>query len=727
MPWCHTLRIQCATVLLCLAWAPRTAKGVDVLGYIEDPNTTYGGGVNYNVVSNTVFGWKTGTISGNVNLNTNNFTMDTGGGNVARFSGSISGAGNFTWNGGGNGVGWQTTASYLSGASANTLSGTFTVSLGTLALAKTAGVDAIAGPLAIGGGANQAILRLDASNQIKDTSSITMTGSQPARIWTQGYSDSVGTLRIQTKSEIDLGAGSSVLRFADSSGVAWSSGNQLLIKNWSGSLTGGGSEQVSFGSSAAGLTTNQLAQLGFVSPAGKVAGLYRAQMLSSGEVVPASTAVLPVNPPFDVSTTAQAARQAIHSSNGRANLSGSGTPLTNGTKISFFGDSITWQNGYIGKIQTALNTGAGTSGRSITCINRGINGGGVLAVRDGSTDSAYPGSIAQAPFASVIASDQASVAVVFIGINDVWWRTTSTNTFDQALHDIAASASSAGVRLVLATLTVHNEMPDGSNSDDPAIEVFAQITRQVAADTGASLVDLRRVYIAYEQNNNWELNLDGSLSFQSSGILTYDGVHPTDTGNNLLADHISQGIYNAFVTQPATPSGLAASATNLLVSLKWNAVTSATGYNVKRSLASDSGFALLGSTSTATNYVDSQVTNGVLYWYVVSATNSAGASTNTAAVSARPLPATAPTPVFLTGSGTNSALSMNTTAGATLRFAGMGGINYCISYRDDLRSGSWTNLAWQPCTNNGTAPMALMDSGATNRPQRFYRIGAQKP
>ena len=35
-----------------------------------------------------------------------------------------------------------------------------------------------------------------------------------------------------------------------------------------------------------------------------------------------------------------------------------------------------------------------------------------------------------------------------------------------------------------------------------------------------------------------------------SGLLTYDGVHPTTTGNNLLADQISQGIYNALVPEP---------------------------------------------------------------------------------------------------------------------------------------------------------------------------------
>jgi len=212
----------------------------------------------------------------------------------------------------------------------------------------------------------------------------------------------------------------------------------------------------------------------------------------------------------------------------------------------------------------------------------------------------------------------------------------------------------------------------------------------------------------------------GSQSYGGGTYTTLNSSFVTGSGSVVVVPPI---------TKPALPAGLTATATNLLVTLRWNVVTNATGYNVKRSLVSNVFNTVIGGTSgsATTNYPDTQVTNGVLYWYVVSATNSAGESTNSAAVGARPLPATSPTPVFLTGSGASSGFSFSPAAGATLGFGGMGGIKYCISYRDDLRSGSWTNLDWQLCTNNGTAPMVLMDSGATNRPQRFYRIGAQKP
>lgn len=223
--------------------------------------------------------------------------------------------------------------------------------------------------------------------------------------------------------------------------------------------------------------------------------------------------------------------------------------LDKDTRISFFGDSITWQNVYISEIQQALESGEGTKDSGIHLFNHGINGGGVLSIRDGSDKAAYVEAKTrngkQKPFAEVIAADQADIAVVFIGINDVWWRKTSPADFEQALRDIAASAKAKKTTLVLATLTVYQEKPDGSNPLDPKCDQYAEITRKVARSTGATLVDLRSVYLAYLRNHNAELRVDGSLNYVRTGVVTYDGVHPNAAGNGLLADHISRGIHDA--------------------------------------------------------------------------------------------------------------------------------------------------------------------------------------
>lgn len=79
---------------------------------------------------------------------------------------------------------------------------------------------------------------------------------------------------------------SCVLSFADSSGVSWASDGLLAIQGWRGATNGGGTNQVLFGTSASGLTAQQLSQVLFSNPAGLPSGTYSARILSDGEVVP---------------------------------------------------------------------------------------------------------------------------------------------------------------------------------------------------------------------------------------------------------------------------------------------------------------------------------------------------------------------------------------------------------------------------------------------------------
>ena len=95
------------------------------------------------------------------------------------------------------------------------------------------------------------------------------------------------------------------------------------------------------------------------------------------------------------------------------------------------------------------------------------------------------------------------------------------------------------------------------------------------------------------------------------------------------------------VTTPAAPIGLSATAGDAQVALKWNAVDIAASYNVKRSTISGSGY-LPTANVAATNFTDTSVANGTLYYYVVSATNAVGESGNSAQVSAQPVSHTPP-------------------------------------------------------------------------------------
>jgi hypothetical protein len=91
---------------------------------------------------------------------------------------------------------------------------------------------------------------------------------------------------------------------------------------------------------------------------------------------------------------------------------------------------------------------------------------------------------------------------------------------------------------------------------------------------------------------------------------------------------------------PPIPTGFEATAGNAQVSLTWSASAGASSYHVKRSTTSGSGYTQVGAPTT-TSFADSGLTNGTTYYYVVSALNAAGESSNSSQVSATPVNAVA--------------------------------------------------------------------------------------
>ena len=86
---------------------------------------------------------------------------------------------------------------------------------------------------------------------------------------------------------------------------------------------------------------------------------------------------------------------------------------------------------------------------------------------------------------------------------------------------------------------------------------------------------------------------------------------------------------------PSAPTGLSAVAGDAQVALSWNASSGATNYYVKRSTASGSGYINI-ATNASLAFTNTGLGNGTLYYFVVSAVNASGESTNSAQVSARP-------------------------------------------------------------------------------------------
>ncbi|MEI7899805.1 MAG: LamG-like jellyroll fold domain-containing protein [bacterium] len=102
---------------------------------------------------------------------------------------------------------------------------------------------------------------------------------------------------------------------------------------------------------------------------------------------------------------------------------------------------------------------------------------------------------------------------------------------------------------------------------------------------------------------------------------------------NYLAE--KYGISTAY--PPIPPGGLVATSGVGQIGLNWTAVFGATGYDIKRSTTSGSGYTTVGTTD-GTAYTDSSVKAGPTYFYVVTATNSITTSANSAEVSAKAKP-----------------------------------------------------------------------------------------
>lgn len=87
---------------------------------------------------------------------------------------------------------------------------------------------------------------------------------------------------------------------------------------------------------------------------------------------------------------------------------------------------------------------------------------------------------------------------------------------------------------------------------------------------------------------------------------------------------------------PQAPEQLVASAGNGQAQLSWGSATGAEFYRVKRSTEPDKNYAVVADQVKDTAYLDTGLTNGITYYYVVSAVNVTGESKDSAAAKAKP-------------------------------------------------------------------------------------------
>ncbi|WEK54900.1 MAG: cellulase family glycosylhydrolase [Candidatus Cohnella colombiensis] len=219
--------------------------------------------------------------------------------------------------------------------------------------------------------------------------------------------------------------------------------------------------------------------------------------------------------------------------------------------------------------------------------------------------------------------------------------------------------------------------------------------------------------VDYIKDNNlywtyWCLNPNSG----DTGGLLLDDWSTWNAPKQAMLDRIMKPLGGGGTTIPAAPTGLTATVGNAQVSLSWTASTGATSYTVKRAATSGGTYTNVATGVTSTSYTNTGLTNGTTYYYVVSATNSAGTSGNSTQVSAMPsagvtIPA-APTGLTATAGNAQVALSWTASSGAT---------SYTVK-RATTSGGTYTNVA------TGVTSTTYTNTGLTNGTTYYYVVSA---
>ncbi len=163
-------------------------------------------------------------------------------------------------------------------------------------------------------------------------------------------------------------------------------------------------------------------------------------------------------------------------------------------------------------------------------------------------------------------------------------------------------------------------------------------------------------------------------------------------------------------TIPAAPSGLQAAAGNAQVSLTWSTSAGAATYHIKRATTTGGPYTQVSAPATAA-FTDVGLTNGTIYFYVVSAVNSAGESANSPEVSAKPSAPvqTPPAPTGVVATAGNAQVSLTWAASVTAT-------SYNVK-RSTTTGGPYTKISSPTATN-------LTDTGLANGTTYFYVVSA---
>jgi len=191
-------------------------------------------------------------------------------------------------------------------------------------------------------------------------------------------------------------------------------------------------------------------------------------------------------------------------------------------KVIFFGDSITevgiQPGGYIDRMRKMLKEKNLTN---YQLIGAGVSGNKVYDLYLRLEDD--------------VINQKPDWVLIYVGVNDVWHKKsfgtgTDPDKFEKFYAAIIRKLQTHGIQVALCTPAVIGEKADGKNELDGDLNKFSQIIRNLAAKYDLPLCDLRRTFMDYLAQNNKEN--------KEKGLLTTDGVHLNDAGNQLVAEQM---------------------------------------------------------------------------------------------------------------------------------------------------------------------------------------------
>jgi lysophospholipase L1-like esterase len=197
--------------------------------------------------------------------------------------------------------------------------------------------------------------------------------------------------------------------------------------------------------------------------------------------------------------------------------------LKKGDRILFFGDSLTYyggkdepkqhvKKGYVKIVQELLDKTHPDLGVKVDWVATGGHTVPDLLKR----------------LDKDVLPKKPTIVVIQIGCNDA--RRLDKDIFKKSLEALIDRLEKEKIQVVQCTLTSVGEKHDGTNKDDPKLEEFAAIQRDIIKAKKVPYNDLRKAFVAYWKEHNPDN--------KGSGILTYDGNHWNQTGMQFVAEQM---------------------------------------------------------------------------------------------------------------------------------------------------------------------------------------------